>query len=428
MNSRKKAPTTSFTVKDHPFFSWIRLAAWLAIACFTISALGCASTTQYEYYEVPELEMQAYLHDKPEQLHSNYRRILHEGPRNLVLNHMETGLAAMDLGAYEKAEESLETALLNIESVWAENKNAERARSLWYEEGRKDFKGEPYERAMAYYYRGLLFLRRGDYENARASFKGGQLQDALAEDKKYQDDFALLMFLEGWASQMNGDWDMAKEAYDHVKEHRPDFILPNPKDNVLLIAETGFSPVKIATGPGGSELRIKRREGVPEVGAKFFIRNGVISAYEMEDIFWQASTRGGRKIDKILADKVEFKKSHGERGRALTQIGLAGVAVSARHRSEEGLIIAGILTALGLIEQGVAGAAQTRADNRFWKNLPDRVHVYTFQSETKPIEIEALFYDSKGGELQHLRSSKKIKFANNHSGLAWFRSRSAQLN
>ena len=29
-------------------------------------------------------------------------------------------------------------------------------------------KGEPYERAMVYYYRGLIFLRNGDYENARA--------------------------------------------------------------------------------------------------------------------------------------------------------------------------------------------------------------------------------------------------------------------
>ena len=48
---------------------------------------------------------------------------------------------------------------------------------------------------MAYYYRGVLYLRDGDYENARASFKGGMLQDGFAEEEQNRSDFALLSFL-----------------------------------------------------------------------------------------------------------------------------------------------------------------------------------------------------------------------------------------
>ena len=193
----------------------IRLTPWIL---FFLLASGCASTTDYEIVQVPDSVMTAYLQNKPSLLHYHYIRILQEGRRNLVLNHMRAGLAAMELGEFDLAEESFDIALLNIESIYTDDENAAKARSLWYEEGRKDFKGEPYERAMAYYYRGLLYLRKGDYENARASFKGGLLQDAMAEQAIYQADFALLIFLEGWSSLMLGDWDMAEEAFQEVQK------------------------------------------------------------------------------------------------------------------------------------------------------------------------------------------------------------------
>jgi tetratricopeptide (TPR) repeat protein len=241
MISKKPRMMTSST--DDRFFHLksSSIQSVLALVIF-LGLSACASTPEYQNVEVPPHVMQAYLHDKPEELHSFYQQVLLQGDRNLVLNHMEAGLAAMELGALETAEESFDIALLNIETVFTDNESAGKARSLWYEEGRKFFKGEPYERAMAYYYRGLLYLMRGDYENARASFKGGILQDAIAEEERYRADFALLIFLEGWASHLLGDKDLAKSAFDEVKTFRPDFIPPKPEDNVLLIAETGWAP------------------------------------------------------------------------------------------------------------------------------------------------------------------------------------------
>jgi tetratricopeptide (TPR) repeat protein len=99
---------------------------------------------------------------------------------------LQAGVAAVAEGKTQDATGLFDSALDSIEGMFANTENAAKARSLWYEEGAKDYKGEPYERAMAYYYRGLLYLAEGDYENARASFRGGILQDAFADQLEPQ--------------------------------------------------------------------------------------------------------------------------------------------------------------------------------------------------------------------------------------------------
>ncbi|UCD10965.1 MAG: hypothetical protein JSU88_09865 [Nitrospinaceae bacterium] len=405
-------------------FSLRLLGGFLAV----VLLFGCASDAYYQEVEVPPAEMHAYLDDKPPSLHPYYERVLRQGRRNLVLSQMEAGLAAMEYGAYDLAEESFETALLNIETVYTDDESARRARLLWYAEGAKDFKGEPYERAMAYYYRGLLFLRRGDYENARASFKGGQLQDTLAEEARYRMDFALLVYLEGWASHLLGDDDLAREAFEEVRQIRPDFVPPERGDNVLLLAETGHGPVKIGTGAGDAELRLVRGSGFTEQSARFDISGaGLLPAYTMEDVYWQASTRGGRQVDAILQGKVRFKETHQAMGRALTDVSVQGLLMAPAFgkNADKAAIAAGIVGILGLTQQAVAGATRTEADTRTWRSLPDRVHVLTFQAEPRALDVGVLFYDSRGVELGNLKKWVKVDFVNRRSGFAWVRSRTA---
>lgn len=389
---------------------------------------GCASTpTEYEIVQVPESVMTAYLQDKPSLLHYHYRRILLEGRRNLVLNHMRAGLAAMELQEFGLAEESFDIALLNIESVYTDDKNAARARSLWYAEGRKDFKGEPYERAMAYYYRGLLYILKGDYENARASFKGGLLQDTMAEETTYQADFALLIFLEGWSSMMLGDWDMAQESFQEVEKYRPDFVIPPRNHNVLLIAETGNAPQKMAVGRGGAALGFVEGQGFREDSVRFQTDRSSYAGFPMENIFWQANTRGGRQVDHILAGKVSFQETNQVMGQTLTQLSLHTLAMSPQFGDEAGVvaIVAGVIGLVGLGQQAVAGRTQTQADTRNWDNLPDQVHVVTLNSKDNAQDLKVEFFKPNGRPVAKLDQEANINFVNSRSGFAWVRARSA---
>ena len=54
-------------------------------------------------------------------------------------------------------------------------------------------------------YKGVLYWRMGDLDNASACFKRGLLADGWSEAGEHQRDFEVLMFLLGWASALRGD-------------------------------------------------------------------------------------------------------------------------------------------------------------------------------------------------------------------------------
>lgn len=215
-----------------------------------------------------EAEIAAYLADKPAPTQPMFRNVLMEGERNRVLNLDRAGLAALELGDDATAAKAFDEATAQILAVYAHNPAAEKARSKFVKEAVKLFKGEPYERAMVFYYRGLIYLRAGDYENARAAFKQAQLQDAFAEDQIYKSDYAVFDYLAGWSSHCLGDEDIAEEFYARAHEIQPLIDKPGPDDRVLLIAELGDGPQKWSDGQYGENLRF-RGVAYPEAGVTF---------------------------------------------------------------------------------------------------------------------------------------------------------------
>jgi hypothetical protein len=287
---------------------------------------------------------------------------------------MRAGLAALSLGYDSLAEQSFDTVLLGIEQVYADNEGAAQSRSVWHKESVKDFKGEPYERVMAYYYRGLLYLKRGDWENAQASFKGGVLQDGFSETERYRSDVASLIWLEGWSNRCRGNDERAKALFTEAMEIVPDLTPPQPGDTVLVVAETGQGPSKFAAGQHLEKLTV--REGA--VGnlalvAKMGENRSPMAA--AEDLFFQATTRGGRAADGILAEKAGTKSATQTAGQAAA---IAG-AFTASHGGMSGnrnqaLVGLGIALA-GVVMQAAANAMETAADTRTWDNLPHTIHL-----------------------------------------------------
>ena len=300
--------------------------------------------------------------------------------KDRVLHDYVAAASALRRGQDAEAKARLDDAISRIGGIITNDAAAARARGLFSAESDKTFIGEPYERVMAYYYRGLLYWRDGEPDNARACFRSGQVIDSDPNQERYEADYVLLDYLEGLATvKLGGDGtDALARARRHAGERLP---LPDyaPGANVLIFAEYGYGPRKFAAGAYGEQLRF-RTDDSPTRSARLILDNGrrVIPLPAWDDLHFQATTRGGRVMDHILGNKAVFKATTS----AAADVALAGSMIAAQEarrrdrqgRSEDSANATALgLGVLGLIGKIAAGATQTQADTRQWHNLPQRL-------------------------------------------------------
>ncbi|NBV22968.1 MAG: hypothetical protein EBS05_13755 [Proteobacteria bacterium] len=280
--------------------------------------------------------------------------------RNTVLN--------MRAGRYDQAKAELDETLARLGGIYGPDKAAASARRLFSEESKKTFIGEPYERVMAYYYRGILYWMDGEPDNARACFRTGQLIDSDTENKTYAGDYVLLDYLDGLASvKLAAD---GADALTRAQSHTRATPLPPyaPKANVLCFIEYGNGPTKHATGEYREQLRF--REGYPGArSALVRVAGQAWPAPPYDDLYFQASTRGGRVMDYILAGKAQFKGATDTIGNAAIVSG-AALAITQQGRRNSGDEIGAGLMLFGLASKLVSAATTPAADTRCWDNLP----------------------------------------------------------
>ena len=284
-------------------------------------------------------------------------------PKDRVLWEYRVALAALRRSDYEEAKRELDEAITRIGGIYTTDAAAKKARSFFHEEAKKTFIGEPYERVMAYYYRGLLYWRDGEIDNARACFRSAQFQDADAENHEYAADYVLLDYLDGFATaKLGGDGGdeltRARKNARRTSEPPPYYT----KANVLVFLEFGKGPRKYATGPHAEQLRFGEQVSVARsVNLRLGTQQFPLVPYD--DLQWQATTRGGREMDHILANKAVFKDATGTAAlaAAATSIGLAN------HGQGDAALIAGGVALVA----GIFSAATTpEADIRAWESLP----------------------------------------------------------
>lgn len=309
--------------------------------------------------------------------------------KDRTLHQLQAGVAALHESNLAASAQHLDAALESIESVYSSAEGAAKARSLWYEEGAKDFKGEPYERAMAFYYRGLVYLTEADYENARASFRSALLQSSFAEEQRYRSGFATLMFLEGWCSQMLGDAAQAADAYAEAARYRKDWVAPAPDAHTLVIAELAGAPRKVGDGVGNHEIVYKRARRTPEKRIEIAQGATPLRLYAMEDLYVQATHRGTREIDRIIDGKVTFQKATATVGELAGTLASEGSLINTAFGGNAGGALGG-LAAAGAIVSLVSINVKPRADVRYWANLPESLHVATLGAGAAPLGDAAL--------------------------------------
>lgn len=354
----------------------------------------------------------AYAASKPEALRPYYQALYVDGEHNAVLNFQKLGLAAMQLGQWRDAEWAFDEALSRIEAIYGRSAVAEAARSKWVGEGIKDFKGEPHERAMAYYYRGLLFLRAGDYENARSSFVAGEFQDTLSEAEQFQGDFALLNFLSGWSSQCLGDTGAADEAFAIAQQINPAIQRPTAGENTLVLADIGRGPVKMKRGQENKLLTfadsVDSGRDLQATAHRTAGKGAPLALAEYSNVYFQATTRGGRAFDAILGGKAALKSGLGN---------TAGVGYLLAQSGVLPLVVAGatVMAVTGLTAKNV----KPDADIRMWDTLPHRVSV----GLDKAVASTAYKFRFSGGTAA-TPATPMMRAHAGRCGIAWTRSHS----
>lgn len=402
----------------------VRILLVTSLAITLLSFGACSNRQTFAKQDVAEHIVQDMLADKPAELHEDYKKLLEEGERNTVLNQMQIGLKARRLGYDDLADRAFDQAIIGIEQIYGPGQQKADVRSLWIEEGAKNFKGEPYERAMAFYYRGLSYFEQGDYGNARAAFRSGQLQDAFAEEDQNRCDFAILMYLDGWSSLADGDKGLAEESFKEFSAYRKD-ILPPYDHNTLLIVETGKSPRKVADGSGHSELKFRRGKKFREIYTELCLSDGSCKFLEpVEDIFWQSSTRGGRQVDKIIGHKAQFRTSAVQTGSVVSEIGTSGLIFAPLFDNVAGAQAIGAgISVLGVTAMAIGQAAKPHADTRYWNNLPDTIHIYSVNLTPGEHHFTIRYRDKNKKALKKMDMHRTVHIKKNKRNLIWLKSR-----
>jgi hypothetical protein len=345
--------------------------------------------------------------------------------------------AALRAGKFDEAKARLDDAITRIGGIITNDAAAQRARSLFNAESEKTFIGEPYERVMAYYYRGLLYWRDGQPDNARACFRSGQFIDSEAGVEAYRSDYVLLDYLDGLATtKLSGD---GSDALARAQQHTKLTLQPyDPAANVLCFVEFGRGPRKYAAGQYGEQLRFHTEESKVH-SALLIIAGQEVAFAPWDNLNFQATTRGGRVMDYILGNKAVFKQTTN----AVGDVALAGAAVAANNiykekprpddqkndqnnnrkddrkddskdqppeyeKSQGAENTAIALGVIGLFSKLAAAATTPQADTRTWDNLPQYLSFAALRLPpgTYPARLE--FLDAEGRRVAGLARTTNV--------------------
>ncbi len=353
---------------------------------------GCASTSSpkqsFTRTGDPVVDGQAAMAEAPE--------------KDRVLWQYRTGLSALRRGNYAEAQRQFDDALARVGNIIGADKSAKKARSLFSEESKKTFLGEPYERVMAYFYRGILYWMNGEPDNARACFRNAQIQDSDTENKEYANDWVLMDYLDGLiTTRLAGD---GSDAYQRAQKSFKLGALPeySRSANTMVFLEFGQGPAKYASGEHAEQLRF--RPGISVVrGAWVKVDNKAVRIAPYDDVNFQATTRGGRVMDHVLANKAVFKSTTDNLGTAA----IIGGAIAASNRGSQEVGLG--LIAAGVISKIVAAATTPEADIRTWESLPGYLSFLALQLPPGPHTATVEFTDSAGNVMPGL--TRTINFS-----------------
>jgi hypothetical protein len=284
-----------------------------------------------------------------------------------------------------------------VDGRFGKDRTAQRSRSYFSKEAKKTFVGEPYERVMANYYLGILYWMDEGPNRARPCFKNALYEDCYVGDERYASDYVLCEYLDAVAAVKLGQGGDEPEQRARAITNTvtippftgPTLPAPNAKANVLIFVEFGNGPIKHATGKHNEELRIRPVQSQAR-SARVQIGSQTLALAAYDDLFFQASTRGGRAMDHINKGKAVFKDSTAVVGAAA----LYGSAISAAACADQRVALG--FAALGFASSLLSAAGKPDADTRCWYNLPQFLSFASVELPPGRHPLHVEFLDANG--------------------------------
>lgn len=294
---------------------------------------------------------------------------------NFVLNNLRLG--STDLVQYDllDAEAAFLRAYEVINSMGVNN-GGRSLGAVLVDEKIKIWKGEPFERAMANFYLGLVYYMEGDYNNARAAFQNAlfKLRDYTPDDQskdvsadKYrqvESNFVLAQYMLARCYQRLGRDDLAHANFQRVTELRPNLSglaneELNRRSNLLLVIDYGQGPHKETNMDGAVVGFAPKPWQVGPVPHPSVVIDGTMAdtsrlAYPLVDLVSLAQDRRWQSIDTIRAVKSVL-------GTGMLAAGAYELTGRSRSDTEVGL---------ALVAAGLVMKATSQSDVRIWEMLP----------------------------------------------------------
>lgn len=288
------------------------------------------------------------------------KSLANKNNKDVVLYHLALTSSAMKSGDWALAEKS---SLAAQQIMWSDAGKGKGVASLASSEAIKIFKGEPFEKAMAAIYNGIMYFNRQDYDNARASFSKALLAMAQKKEESRQD-FALGYFLLAKTFLKQGERDNAKITLEKASKIYPyEKTLFNlellEQSNALFLLEFGPAPIKKPTGPGNSLIEWVRPSYVEKAAQVYLDAQYYLNSVEIVDLTKQAASKGSTGKDTIQAVKGTAR-----------EVSAITTAIAADAASRGNKTAGWVALGAGLFTL----ANRSDADTRQWQFLPDIIH------------------------------------------------------
>ena len=295
---------------------------------------------------------------------------------NFVLNNDRLGSAALAGYDLDTAESAFLRSYEVINSVGVNDGGRSLGAAL-VSENIKVWKGEPFERAMANFYLGVVYYMRRDYANARGAFENalfklrdyGEGNQGGDKYRQVESNFTLAYLMLAKSYQRLGRADLAQKNFDRIVELQPELRpladpMLNEQSNVLLVVDFGRGPEK-ATNFDGTFVGFRP---TPREAGPIPLPSVVVDGRWMDlrganlppvDVLALAQDRRWEDIDTIRAIKSIV-------GTGLIAGGIGDAMV---RRNPDPAVT------LGLVAGGLLLKATSQADTRQWEMLPRTVFI-----------------------------------------------------